>query len=97
MTPIEKVKALTNYKEDAKINVYIEMVKEELVEICKLETYTPELDNILVDMVIVKLNQSGNEGLSSVNISGANESYLNEYPHYIRNRLKKWTRRVVMR
>lgn len=97
MTPLEKIKAISNYKDDTKINVYIEMVQEELLDICKLETYVETLDNILVDMVIVKLNKAGNEGLASANISGASESYLNEYPHSITQRLRKWTHRVVMK
>jgi len=96
MTPLEKVKAISNYKDVEKIIVYIEMIQEELMEICKLESYKTELDNVLVEMVIVKLNKSGNEGLSSANIGGASESYLDEYPHSITNRLKKWTKRVVV-
>lgn len=97
MTPLEKIKALTNYTEDAKINVYIEMVQDEIKEICKLTAYDTALDNVLVDMVIVKLNRAGNEGIASTNLNGASESYLNEYPHYIMTRLAKFTKKVVMK
>lgn len=97
MTPLEKIKALTTYTDDAKISVYIDMVQDELKEICKLDAYTTELDNILVDMVIVKLNRAGNEGLANISMSGISETYLDEYPKWITNRLKKWTSKVVMK
>ncbi|NYB73399.1 phage head-tail connector protein [Sedimentibacter hydroxybenzoicus DSM 7310] len=97
MTPLEKIKAISEYKDDAKISVYIDMVKDEIKDICKLNEYSEELDNVLVEMVIVKLNKAGNEGLSSVNMGGASENYLNEYPHSITSRLNKYTKRVVMR
>jgi hypothetical protein len=97
MTPLEKIKALTPYTDDAKINIYIEMVQDELKEICKLDVYITELDNVLVDMVIVKLNKAGNEGVANISMSGISETYLDEYPKWITNRLKKYTHKVVMR
>lgn len=97
MTPLEKIKILSPYTDDAKINIYIEMVQDELKEICKLETYLPELDNVLVEMVIVKLNKAGNEGIANISMSGISETYLTEYPFYITNKLKKYTHKVVMK
>ncbi len=96
MTPLEKIKALTPYTDDAKISIYIEMVQEEIKEICRLDEYSSDMDNILVDMVIVKLNRSGNEGIANISMSGISETYLTEYPFYITNRLRKYIKRVVM-
>lgn len=96
MTPLQMVKELTSYTDDTKINLLIEMVQDEIVNICKLDTYDIELNNVLVEMVIVKLNRQGQEGLSNISMSGMSETYLDEYPHYITNRLKKYIKRVVM-
>ena len=97
MTPIEKIKAISNYKNEVKINALIEMTKEEITNICKLELYPEELDNTLVDMVIVKLNKSGNEGIGSISLSGISESYLDAYPKSILDRLSRYTRRVRLK
>ena len=97
MTPIEKIKALTSYTDITKIMTLIEMTQEEIINICKLELYPEELDNTLVDMVIVKLNKSGNEGLGSISLSGISESYLDAYPKSILDRLSRYTRRVRLK
>lgn len=94
MTPLLKIKAISNYKDDDRINVFIEMVQEEITNICKLETYPIELDNVLCDMVIIKLNKLGQEGLNSISMSGVSESYLDQYPKSILDRLAKYTRLV---
>lgn len=94
MTPLEKVRTISNYKDDNRISTLIEMTKDELINICKLKEYDTELDNILVDIVIVKLNRIGNEGLSSISASGMSESYLETYPKSILDRLAKYIRRV---
>lgn len=96
MTPLEKIKAISSYTDDAKINVYIEIVQDELINICRLDAYNAELDNILVEMVIVKLNRAGNEGITNISMSGISEAYLDEYPKYITNKLKKYIK-VVMK
>ena len=96
MTPLQKIKILTNCTNDALINLYIEMTQEELKDVCKLTSYLPELDNVLVDIVVIKLNRKGNEGISSTNMNGTSESYLDQYPGHIKSRLKKYTNKVVM-
>ena len=97
MTPLQKIKAISNYTDESKITALIEMTQDEIQAICKLEDYIEELDNVLVDMVIVKLNKLGNEGLQSIGISGISENYLADYPKSITDRLDKYTRRVWFR
>lgn len=94
MTPLLKIKAISNYKDDDRINALIEMTQGEIINICKLEEYLEELDNVLVEMVIVKLNKIGQEGLNSISISGVSESYLDQYPKSILDRLAKYTKVV---
>ena len=48
MTPLEIIKAISSYTDDTKINAFIEIVKAELINICKLTAYDIELDSILL-------------------------------------------------
>lgn len=96
MTPLEIIKAISSYTDDTKINAFIEIVKAELINICKLTAYDIELDSILAEMVVIKLNKMGNEGIASANMNGISESYLDDYPLSITKKLKKWTNKVVM-
>lgn len=96
MTPLEIIKGLTDYTNEIMINIYIDKVQDEIKDLCKLDAYDVALDNILVDMVIVKLNRKGNEGLANISMNGMSESYMTEYPFYITNRLKKYINKVVM-
>jgi hypothetical protein len=97
VTPLLQVKTLTNETNDSLINLLIERTQAELLEITHFEEYDAVLDNVLVDMVIVKLNRKGNEGLNSFSGSGMSENYLDEYPEHIRRQLRKYTHRVVVK
>lgn len=97
MTPLLQVKTLTNETNETLINLLIERTQAELLEITQLAEYDTALDNILVDMVIVKLNRKGNEGLNSFSASGMSENYLDQYPEHIRRQLRKYTHRVVVK
>lgn len=97
MTPLEKIKIISNYTDDDRINVLIDMTKDELVHICELSNYLDEFDNILVDMVIFKLNRLGKEGLTNITLRNIGENYLNDYPKHITDRLDMYNKRVRFR
>ncbi len=70
--------AATNYS-DAQIGLALKMA------IAEVEDYTHrELDYslqlIAERIAIIKLNRMGTEGLSSMSVSGINESYIDGYP-----------------
>lgn len=97
MTQIANIKALSNSDDDTLIQLLIDKTQLELLEITKLEEYDAALDNVLEDIVVVKLNRRGNEGLSSFGVSGMSESFIDDYPDHIRRQLRKWTHKVVVR
>lgn len=96
MTPLEQIKILTNSTDDNLISLLIDKTKAELEDITKIE-YEDSLENVLVDMVVVKLNRKGNEGIGSFSASGMSESYLDDYPDHIRRQLRKYTHKVVVK
>ena len=95
MELLEQIKLLTNNKNDALINLFITKTKKEIETITKT-IYIEAMDNVLVDMIVVKLNKKGNEGINSISASGISESYNDKYPQYILTQLDKFTKRVKL-
>ncbi|WP_069999442.1 phage head-tail connector protein [Cellulosilyticum sp. I15G10I2] len=95
MELLEQIKLLSDNKNDALINLLITKTKKEIETITKL-TYIEAMDNVLVDIVIVKLNRKGNEGINSISASGMSESYSDKYPQYINAQLDKFIKRVKL-
>ncbi len=94
MTPLEQLKILTNETNDDKLNVMIDRTKKEIETITKKVYDSTTMDNVLVDMVLVKLNLKGNEGINSVSFNGIAEAYLPNYPKPILIQLDRLTKKV---
>ena len=94
---LEDIKTLSNCTDETLINLLIDKTKVELLDIAKLTEYDDSLDNVLVDMVVVKLNRKGNEGLASFSASGMSENYIDDYPDHVRRQLRKYTHKVTVR
>lgn len=45
------------------------------------------MQSIVADMVVIKCNRLGNEGITNISISGANEAYETDIPTPIKKRL----------
>ncbi len=77
MDILEQIKILsgnTNDKTKIEISDYIKNSFDES---------NSSMLNVLTDIVVIKLNRFGTEGLSSQSYSGVSESYINEYPQSI--------------
>lgn len=88
MELLDKIKILTGIKTndyDEILEIYIEMVEEEIFDYCG-EVAIPE--NLVVQMVNIKFQRRGTEALSNTNYSGNGEVYLNDYPANILRRLE---------
>lgn len=46
--------------------------------------------SIVKELVIIKCNQLGNEGLSGTNASGVSENYMNDIPKPLKKKLYKY-------
>lgn len=90
---LEQVKVLTGKTDEILINLFIDKAKVE-VEAYTRKPYEPTMDNVIVDIVVVKINKLGNEGLTSTSASGMTDNYLDDYPQYIINQLNKLKGRV---
>lgn len=90
---IDQIKLLSNSTNEALIQLLIDKTKVELSTDLKKD-YSNVFDNVLVDIVVIKLNRIGTEGLASQGYSGVSESYLNEYPDYIMKQLNAFRKRV---
>lgn len=93
MELLEQIKLLTNKTDDKLIKLLIDRTKVEL-STCLRKEYSDKFDNVLADMVIIKLNRLGTEGTSSQSYSGVSESYLDQYPDYIKKQLDALGRKV---
>ena len=89
MTAIEKIQLLTNNSNTALISLMVDKAKAEIESYINKEYVETTMENVLVDMVIVKLNRRGAEGISSQSYSGTSESFESEYPAYIIRQLER--------
>lgn len=96
MTLLQKIKILVGVKvedtsKDALIGLLIEQAEDEFLQYCNRDDIPDRADNVVVDMVIIKYNLLGSEGLSSQSYSGLSENIANYPPQLIRalNRYRK--------
>lgn len=100
MEILEQIKLLSSNTNEALISLIIEKTIIEISDYTNIDfdENNQSMINVLVDMVVVKLNRLGTEGIASQSYSGVSESYIDEYPHYILKQLnsikysknKKW-------
>lgn len=87
-----QVKLLTNKTDDELVSLILDKTKRE-IEIYTKQKYSSKFDNLAVDMAIIKINRLGTEGVASQGYSGANESFLEDYPPYIKNQLDRFKKK----
>lgn len=82
---LENIKTLTGNTDEVLIQLLIDKTKSELESTGK--TYDSTWDNVIEDIVIIKLNRLNHEGTSSYNVNGMSETFTNGYPNYITDQL----------
>lgn len=80
----------------AVVNTLIDKTKAEVVLFCRT-SYVPAMDNVVCDIVLFKLNQLGNEGISNQAYNGVSESYSTDYPNSIKQQLCSFRKNVVFK
>ena len=85
MDILEQIKILSGNTNEALISLLIDKTKIEISDYTKIsfDESNTSMVNVLTDIVVIKLNRFGTEGLSSQSYSGVSESYINEYPQSI--------------
>lgn len=71
------------------------MAKGEVESYCKRKIDT-ELELIVEQIAIIKLNRLGTEGLSAESFSGVSQNYIDGYPAEIQDALKRKRKIKVM-
>lgn len=77
----------SNYT-DEQINLAYRRASLEVEAYCMRELDI-ELEMIVEEIAVIKLNRMNSEGLASQSYSGVSESYLNDYPQHIKNILNR--------
>lgn len=96
MTILEKIKLMVGAEnKDGLISILIEQAQSEFLQLANLKELPDNIENIIVDMVIIKYNLQGVEGLASSSYSGATESY-SQYPPQLLNAIKRYKRVKVL-
>lgn len=89
MTTIEKIQLLTNNSKEDLISLMIDKAKAEIESYINKTYVDDTMENVLIDMVVIKLNRRGAEGISSQSYSGTSESFESEYPAYVLRQLDR--------
>lgn len=89
---IENIKLMlgnsaSNYT-DEQINLAYRRASMEVEAYCKREIDI-ELEMVVEEIAVIKLNRMNTEGLASQSYSGVSESYLDDYPQHIKNILNR--------
>lgn len=87
-----QIKILTNKTDDTLVSLILDKAKREIEAITGQE-YSSKFDNLAVDMAVIKINRLGTEGIASQGYSGASESFLEDYPPYIKNQLDRFRKK----
>lgn len=91
MVLLEKIKRRSNSagnQNDELINDLIEETQEEIKAYIHREDIPPSLERALIELVIIKCNRLGTEGISSESFSGVSTSYLDGFPKDITKKLR---------
>lgn len=89
---LEKIKrrsSAAKNESDELLNDLIDETQEEIKEFTHREDIPPSLEGSLIELVVIKCNRLGTEGISSESFSGVSTSYLNGFPKYIEKKLRK--------
>ena len=92
---LEKIKVLlgilsNDTSKDDILKIYIEDSTEEVKQYINSTDVPKELEGLIRDIVIIKYNRRGSEGLISENVGGMGRSYLDDIPKEIKRKLKRF-------
>lgn len=100
MTQVETIKVLLGESasifSDSQLTVLISQAESEFKIYCNRSTLPVGAESIINDMVIVKCNRQGTEGLQSQSFSGISDSFIDGYPANIINQLNRFRKIKIL-
>ena len=94
MTPTENIQTLTGFNDTAKINVLIELTQQEITNYTKREYNALTMSNILVEMVIFKIEKLNNSATKSLTYNDTTQTFLTDYNKPILRQLDELKKRI---
>lgn len=81
---LEKIKILLgdrkiNYS-DGLLQLMLDMAEAEVLDYTKRDAIDNALESIIIQLVLMRINKIGAEGIASQSYSGVSESYLTDMP-----------------
>ena len=78
---------IDNNSKNELLSIYIEDIEEEVKEYLNIDEIPKKAESIVRDLVVIKYNKNGSEGLESENFSGVSQSFIDGFPKDIEKRL----------
>lgn len=95
---LNKIKLLLGSMDDDKddvLQLLINVVTDEVKDYCNVDS-VDGMESVIIQMVIIKYNLIGHEGVASESYSGVSYTYEHDYPDSILSTLKKHRRLRVL-
>jgi len=92
---LENIKLVLDIDNVLKDKLLIYLIKSEST---KVMTYTnnlvilPEMESLVEELVIIRYNKLGSEGLQSESYSGISQTFIQDIPEAIKSQLNKYRR-----
>lgn len=89
---LSKTKIMLGIDDNSKnelLSIYIEDAEEEIKEYLNVDEIPKKAESIVRDLVVIKYNKNGSEGLESENFSGVSQSFIGGFPKDIEKRLMR--------
>jgi len=93
MTILEKLKILLSISDTSKdnlLNLLTEQAEQEFRNYCSRDDRPTTAEQIIIDLVIMRYNRVGTEGLTGQSYSGVREDYSNDYPTALKTALNRY-------
>jgi hypothetical protein len=92
---MEIIKTLLGIADDSKdslISLLKSIAEDEVKAYCNIDDIPAALDNIIAQIVVIKYNRIGAEGIASQNFNGVLESFEDSYPTPLLAALNRYRR-----
>ena len=90
LAQIKQILGISGTDKDSLLQILIGLVCNEIITYTHNEECLPQLENVIIEMVVYRYNRIGTEGLNSENYSGVAYNYATDYPAAIYNQLKAY-------
>lgn len=89
---LESIKLRLGISDNAKdplLKDYIEDITEDILDLINHKELPKKAESIVKDLVVIKYNLNGSEGLKSESYSGVSQSFIDDIPNDIMKRIRR--------